>query len=68
MPRQRIHHSRITYDFPDDFPERLKRFKEESDLPWTEINRRLDVHPETTRRWRDKGVWPTQIHRLTEAR
>ena len=30
MPRQRIHHTRETYDFPDDFPERLKRFQEES--------------------------------------
>ena len=26
MPRQRIHHRRITNVFPDDFPERLKRF------------------------------------------
>ena len=52
MPRQRIHHSRITYDFPDDFPERLKRFKEESGLPWAEINRRLGIHPQTMRRWR----------------
>ena len=27
------------------------RFKEESKLPWAEINRRLDTHPETVRRW-----------------
>ena len=40
MPRQRTHHSRRTYDFPDDFPQRLVRFKEESDLPWAEIARR----------------------------
>ena len=33
MPRQRIHHRRITYDFPQDFPHRLERFKEESGLP-----------------------------------
>ena len=32
MPRQRTHHSRITYDFPADFSQRLKRFKEESGL------------------------------------
>ena len=37
MPRQRTHHSRITYVFPDDFPQRLKRFKEESGLSWAEI-------------------------------
>ena len=34
MPRQRIHHSRETYGLPDDFPQRLVRFKEESLLPW----------------------------------
>ena len=58
MPRQRIHHSRRTYEFPDDFPERLVRFQEESKLPWAEINRRLDTDAETTRRWRDKDVLP----------
>ena len=47
MPRQRIHHSRVTYQVPHDFPERLERFKEESGLSWAEIARRLDVHHET---------------------
>ncbi len=55
MPRQRIHHSRVTYQVPHDFPERLERFKEESGLSWAEIARRLDVHHETLRRWR-KGL------------
>ena len=45
MPRQRIHHSRSTYDFPTDFPERLGRFKEESGLSWAEIARRLGNLP-----------------------
>ena len=36
MPRQRIQHSRRTDDFPDDFPQRLVRFKEESGLSWSE--------------------------------
>ena len=44
MPRQRIHHSRVTYQVPHHFPERLERFKEESGLSWAEIARRLDVH------------------------
>ena len=39
MPRQRIDHSRKPPGFPKDFPERLVRFKEESDLPWAEIHR-----------------------------
>ena len=34
MPRQRIHHGRIVYVIPDDFPQRLRRLKEESGLPW----------------------------------
>ena len=58
MPRQRIRHSRITYGFPADFADRLVRFKEESDLPWAEICRCLDVQPETARCWREKGVLP----------
>ena len=58
MPRQRINHSRKPPGFPKGFPERLQRFKEESGLPWAEIHRRLDVHPETERRWREKGVLP----------
>ena len=51
MPRQRIHHTRETYEVPDDFPERLERFKEESGLTWAELTRRLGVHPYTMRRW-----------------
>ena len=62
MPRQRIQHSRRTDDFPDDFPERLVRFQEESGLPWAELNRRVDTDPETVRRWRDKGVRPSARH------
>ena len=62
MPRQRIHHSRVTFVFPGDFPERLVRFREESGLSWAELNRRLGTDPETVRRWRDKGVRPTGEH------
>ena len=29
MPRQRTQYGRIVYVFPDDFPQRLVRFKEE---------------------------------------
>ena len=59
MPRQHTHHSRIVYAFPEDFPERLKRFKEESGLSWAALRRRLGADPETVRRWRDKGVLPS---------
>ena len=33
MPRRRINYVRDTYVFPEDFPQRLVRFKEESGLP-----------------------------------
>ncbi len=58
MPRQRVHHSRVTYEVPDDFPELLERFKEESGLSWAEIIRRLDIHHETMRRWRKGRAAP----------
>ena len=44
MPRQRTHYSRRTYVIPDDFQERLRRFKEESDLSWSEISRHLGTY------------------------
>ena len=59
MPRQHTHHSRIVYALPDDFPQRLKRFQQESGLSWAELRRRLGADPETVRRWRDKGVLPS---------
>ena len=51
MPRQRINHGGVTYVFPDDFPQRLARFKEESGLSWAEIARRLSAYPHTVLRW-----------------
>ena len=62
MPRQRIHHTRETYKFPDDFPERMVRFKEESGLSWAELTRRLGTHPETVRRWRKGMCRPSTRH------
>ena len=64
MPRQRTYYSRRTYDFPEDFPERLERFKEESGLTWAELNRRLGVHPQTTRRWRKGLARPSTRHMM----
>ena len=58
MPRQRTHHSRRTYVFPDNFPQRLKRFQEDSGLSWSEIARRLETYRHTVWRWADGGVPP----------
>ena len=62
MPRQHTRHSRIVYVFPDDFPRRLERFKEESGLSWAELARRLGTSTLNLRRWKDKGVRPNWRH------
>ena len=64
VPRQRTHHSRRTHVFPDDFPQRLERFKVESGLSWAEIARRLRTYPLTIRRWRYEGVRPNLAHQM----
>ena len=64
MPRQRIHHNRIVYSFPGDFPQRLERFKEESGLTWAETARRLGTYPYTVRRWWKKGMRPSAQHMI----
>ena len=63
MPRQRTDHSRRTYVFPDDLPERLMRFKEESGLSWGELARRLGTSVLNPRRWKD-GVRPILRHQM----
>ena len=62
MLRQRIYYSRRTHVFPDDFTQRLERFKVESGLSWAEIARCLGTYPLTIRRWRYKGVRPNLAH------
>ena len=46
---RRTHHSRRIYAFTNDSPHRLVRFKEESDLPWADLNRRLGTDPHTVK-------------------
>ena len=64
MPRQRIEYSRISYAFPEDFPQRLERFKKESGLSWAEIARRLGTYPHTLWRWKNVGVRPSAEHMM----
>ena len=81
MPRQRIHHTRETYDFPDDFPQRLQRFQGNSGLSWSEIARRIGTYRYTVSRWKEGrgrpnagqrsysgtpgGIWVMAINRVT---
>ena len=64
MPRVRTQHTRITRSFTDDFPERLKRFREESDLAWSEIARRIGTYPHTVWRWTEGKTRPNMQHML----
>ena len=63
MPRQRIDHSTEHHDLPEDFPERLKRFHEESSLSWSEIARRLETYRSTVQRWDEGRTRPNHQHR-----
>lgn len=63
MPRQRIHHKRDTPKLPDDFPERLRRFQEESGLSWSEIARRLGTYRNIVWRWKEGLALPNNQHR-----
>ena len=62
MPRQRTNYSRRTYVIPDNFPQRLRRFKEESGLSWSEIARRLGTYRHTVWCWAEGRVRPNQHH------
>lgn len=64
MPRVRTQHTRITRTFTDDFPERLKRFQEESDLSWSEIARRIGTYPHTVWRWKEGLSRPNVEHMM----
>ena len=60
--RQRTQYSRRIYVIPNNFPQRLRRFKEESGLSWSEISRRLGTYRHTVWRWWKAGVRPNQHH------
>ena len=47
MPRQHTDYRRKTYAFPEDFPQRLVRFKEESGMSQAETARCLSAYPHT---------------------
>ncbi len=64
MPRQRIDYNIPTYGFPEDFPERLKRFQVESRLSWSEIARRIGTYRYTVWRWQAGRGRPNTEHML----
>ena len=64
MPRQRIRYNRTTFDFPVDFPERLKHFQMETGVSWAELARRIGTYPRALWRWRNMGVRPSAEHTI----
>ena len=64
MPRQRIDYNIPTYEFPGDFPERLKRFQVESGLSWSEIARRIGTYRYTVWRWKEGRGRPNTEHMM----
>ncbi|MXY44701.1 MAG: hypothetical protein F4Y50_11725 [Dehalococcoidia bacterium] len=64
MPRQRVNYSRQTYGFPDDFPQRFKRFQEESGVSWSEIARRIGTYRHTVWRWKEGRGRPNAEHMM----
>ena len=59
--QQRVYRP-VEFDFPKDFPERLKLFKEASGLSWKTLARLLGVRPYRLWQWREKGVAPSPAH------
>ena len=59
MGRQRWVYRLEPCPFPEDFPERLERFKEASGLSWRGLARKLRVDIRQIKRWRN-GVKPGQ--------
>ena len=62
MGVQRRVYGRVDFEFPQDFPERLKLFKEASGLSWKALARLLGVRPHRLWQWRERGVAPSPAH------
>ena len=59
--QQRVYRP-VDFEFPKDFPERLKLFKEASGLSWKSLARLLGVRPYRLWQWRERGVAPSPAH------
>ena len=60
MPRQRKSYRRDVHVFPEDFPQRLERLKDESGLTWSEL---AGLAPAPSPCWR-QGARPNALHLL----
>ncbi len=58
--QERVYHVEPE-EFPQDFPERLERFRQPAGLTWRGLARRLKVNARVVRRWR-AGAKPGSGH------
>lgn len=63
MDRANRRNDREAFGLPDDFPQRLKRFRDQSGLSWSELARRLGVYRHTVWRWKEGRALPSRQHR-----
>ena len=61
--QERVYHVEPE-EFPQDFPERLDRFRQAAGLSWRELARRLKVNARIVRRWK-AGAKPGIGHQAT---
>ena len=52
-------HNDRSYVLPQDFEDRLERHREASGLTWSALARAIGVDRRQLRRWRTKGVEPS---------
>ena len=61
MGRRRRVYRPVELVFPEDFPQRLERFKAAGGMTWRSLARRLGVSPYRLREWR-RGTVPGSTH------
>ena len=61
MGRQKHVYQPTRQEFPEDFPERLERFRDDAGLSWRGLARHLRLDARSVRRWRN-GTKPSWGH------
>ena len=61
MGRQKHVYQPTRQEFPEDFPERLERFRDDAGLSWRGLARHLHLDARSVRRWRN-GTKPSWGH------
>ena len=70
MGRQKHVYQPTRQEFPEDFPERLERFRDDAGLSWRGLARHLRLDARSVRRWRNgtKAVLGSSLRPLQPCR